>query len=343
MAVILDFRQMPIPSAITLWKTETTSLRMQAFDRNSRSRAPIMPAVRISAMVAIASRVILPLICEVVFLLLAGCATAPVDPGGSLNSYEGLTPSNGLLTKSLIGVSKEEVLAAKTVQIFPTAFPEAATQGGLSDKQRKLVANMVDRALCTGLSDRFQVVSMHGPADLTVHAIIIQVKPTDEVAAGVSKAASIAVTDVLPALGLQDHVPVPVPRLPIGLGSLSIEAEAIDRKGRQKAAMIWGRGADPLTTSPRVSDIGDAYDFAKTFGGDFSYLLVKGESPFSGPLGQEPLSMPSISFEKIGTSLGGKPKYDACEAFGRKPFLKDMVGNRIGLPPEWTDNGAAAH
>jgi len=278
----------------------------------------------------------LPLICQVVFLLLSGCATAPIEPGGSFNSYEGLEPSNGILTKSLVGVAKEDVLAAKTVQIEPTAFPEAAAQGGLSEEQRRLVANTVDRALCTGLSDRFQVVSMREPADLTVHAVIIQVKPTDEVAAGVSKTASIATSIVPPAA----HVPVP--RLPIGLGSLSIEAVAMDRRGQQKAAMIWGRGADPLTTSPRVSDIGDAYDFAKIFGSDFSFLLVKGESPFSGPLGQEPLSMPSISFEKISTSIGGKPKYAACEAFGRKPFLKDMVGNRIGLPPEWTDDGARA-
>jgi Protein of unknown function (DUF3313) len=263
-------------------------------------------------------------------VLLCGCATAPIDPGGSLNSYEGLEPSNGILTKSRIRIRKDDVLAAKTVQIEPTAFPETATQAGLPEKQRKLVAIAVDRALCMGLSERFQVVGMSEPADLTVHAIIIQAKPTDEVAAGVSKAASFAPA----ALGVPG--PVPVPRLPIGLGSLSIEAEAIDRRGQQKAAMIWGRGADPLTASPRVSDIGDAYDFASRFGSDFSSLLVKGDSPFSGLLGQQLPSLPS--FERIGTSLGGKPKYTACEAFGRNPGLKEMIGGKIGLPPEWTDD-----
>jgi hypothetical protein len=267
-----------------------------------------------------------------VFVLLSGCATAPMDPGGSLNSYEGLAPSGGILTKSLVRVSKEDVLAAKTVQIMPTAFPKAAGQAGFSDKQRRIVANAADRALCIGLSDRFQVVGVSEPADLTVHAIIIQVKPTDEVAAGVSRAASF----VPAALGVPG--PVPVPRLPIGLGSLSIEAEAIDRRGHQKAAMIWGRGADPLTTSPRVSGIGDAYDFAARFGNDFSWLLVKGSSPFSGPFGQQPPSLPS--FERISTSLGGKPKYTACEAFGRNPGLMDIIGGKAGLPPEWTDDGA---
>jgi hypothetical protein len=264
-------------------------------------------------------------------VLLSGCATAPIDPGGSLNAYQGLEPSNGILTKSRVYIRKEDVLAAKTVQIVPTAFPEAAMQAGFSDKQRRIVANAADRALCIGLSDRFRVVGMSELADLTVHAIVIQAKPTDEVAAGVSKAASF----VPAALGVPG--PLPVPRLPIGLGSLSIEAEAIDRRGRQKAAMIWGRGADPLTVSPRVSDIGDAYDFASRFGSDFSALLVKGDSPFSDLFGQQLPSLPS--FEKISTSLGGKPKYTACEAFGRNPGLKEMVGGKIGLPPEWTDDG----
>ena len=68
----------------------------------------------------------------------------------------------------------------------------------------------------------------------------------------------------------------------------------------------------------------------------FEKLLVKGETPF----GKLP-SLPSI--EKLGASLGGAPKYPACEAFGRSPGLVGMLGDGIGLPPDWTDKGAAAH
>jgi hypothetical protein len=259
-------------------------------------------------------------------LLLAGCATAPMTQSGSLSSYDSMTPSNGVLTKSLVRASKDEILAAKTVRLVPTAFSATASPA-LTDKQRALVANAIDRSLCVGLSERFEVLMPGAPADLTVHAVVTQAAATDEVAAGASKVVSI----VPAALG----IPAPVPRLPIGLGSLTVESEALDRAGRQQAAMIWARGADSFTTSATVSKAGDAYDLATSFGGDLSRLLVTGDSPF-GKLPDAP------SMQKIGSSLGGKPKYAACEAFGRSPGVAGMISGRIGLPPEWSDDGAPA-
>jgi hypothetical protein len=246
--------------------------------------------------------------------------------GGSLASYDELSPSNGLLAKSLIRVDKDEVLAARTVRLTPAVFaPSASPQ--LSDKQRTMVANAINRALCVGLSERFQVVGPGQPADLITHVAITDAAPTDEVAAGTSK-----VVSVVPAvLG----VPAPVPRLPVGMGSLTVEAEAKDQAGRQAAAMIWARGANAFTDSPTVSSAGDAYDLAKSFSADFSQMLVTGVTPF----GHAP-SMPS--FDKIGASLGGKPKFAACEAYGRDPGVTGMVAGRLGLPPEWSDKGAPA-
>jgi len=257
-------------------------------------------------------------------VLLSGCASAPMTRGGSLSSYDSPTPSDGVLAKSLVRVSKDEVLAAKTVRIVPTVFSQAASPD-LSTKQRVLVANAVDRSLCVGLSERFQVVTADQPADLTAHVLVTQAAPTNEVAAGASKVVSF----VPMALG----VPAPVPRLPIGLGSLTVEAEAQDPSGKQQAAMIWARGANSFTNSPTVSTAGDAYDLAASFGGDFSQLLVTGASPF----GKAP-NMPSL--DKIGSSLGGKPKYAACETFGRGPGAVGMIAERVGLPPEWSDKGA---
>src|SRR5438046_6225035 len=147
-------------------------------------------------------------------LLLAGCATAPMTRGGSLSSYDRMTPSDGLLTKSLVRVSKDEVLAAKTVRLVPTAFSATASPA-LTDKQRALVANAIDRSLCVGLSERFEVLGPGEPTDLTVRAVVTQAAATDELAAGASKVVSV----VPAALG----APVPIPRLPVGLGSLSVE------------------------------------------------------------------------------------------------------------------------
>lgn len=258
---------------------------------------------------------------------LAGCASAPVVRGIGLSSYVSMTPSDGLMTKSHIHIRKERVLAAKTVKIVPTTFP-AAVAPKLSSEQRQLVANAADRALCVSLSDRFKLVTAREPADLIVRASVTQATETNEVAAGVSAAASIGMNFV--DLG----VPIPTPRIPIGMGSLSMEAEAVDPLGQQQAAMLWARGANALFSSARVSKASDAYELADTFGDDFGALLVKGESPFANA----GIDLPS--FHKIGSTIGLAPKYVACERYGRYPGLVGMVGGQLGLPPEWTDKGA---
>ncbi|MGJ4943310.1 DUF3313 domain-containing protein [Bradyrhizobium sp. HKCCYLS1011] len=266
------------------------------------------------------------LISPALALMLCGCATAPMTQSGTLASYQELAPSDGVLAKSLLHVNKDRVLAAKTIRVSPAIFPQNAAPA-LSDEQRKLVANAVDRALCVDLSERFVVVGRGEPADLTTHAVVTQASPTDRIAAGASKVASV----VPAALGVA--APVPVPRLPIGLGSLTIEAEALDRGGKQQAAMVWGRGANSFTNSPTLSTAGDAYELAVAFSDDFGQMLVTGTTPF-GKLPQLP------SLDKIGSSLGGKPKYAACEAFGRDPGVIGLVANRLGAPPEWADKGA---
>ncbi|QOZ26608.1 DUF3313 domain-containing protein [Bradyrhizobium sp. CCBAU 51753] len=264
----------------------------------------------------------------IAMVVLTGCASAPLTRGGSLASYDNLTQSDGLLAKSLVRVNKDDVLAAKTVRIVPTTFSQAASPT-LSQEQRHLVANAIDRSLCMGLSERLEVVGRDQHADLTAHALVTQAAPTDEVAAGASKVVGFLPT----ALGA--GVPIPVPRLPVGLGSLTVEAEVRDPASRQQAAMVWARGANSFTNSPRVSSAADAYDLASSFSDDFSKLVVTGATPF----GKAP-ELPS--FDKVGASLGGKPKYAACETFGRNPGLIGMAAGKLGLPPEWSDKAPAA-
>jgi Protein of unknown function (DUF3313) len=280
---------------------------------------------------------VMPALVLAVAGLLPACATAPLVQGVSLSSYDGMAPSDGMITKSRIHIKKQQVLAAKTVKIVPTVFP-ADVAPKLSDDQRALVANAINRALCVNLSDRFMVVAANIPADLTVKAVVTQATETDEVAAGLSAAISIGTKFV------DMGAPVPVPRIPIGLGDLSLEAEAVDRFGEQQAAMLWGRGATALFSSPKASKASDVYDLAAAFGDDFGYLLVKGESPF-GTSGSKLPSWERIdsalpSRQKINSAMGLAPKYAACENFGRAPGLAGFVGSRIGLPPEWTDKNA---
>lgn len=261
--------------------------------------------------------------------LLPGCATAPLVRGAGLSSYDGLAPSDGKITKSSLHVKKDQVLAARTINIVPTAFPPDVAPK-LSNEQRALVANAVNRALCISLSDRFNVVALDAPADLTVRAAVTQATETDEVAAGISAATSIGTSFV----DMGTSVPIPVPRIPIGLGNLSIEAEAVDPAGRQQAAMLWGRGATMFFSSPKASKASDAYDLAGAFGDDFAHLLIKGESPFK----TTGIKIPTL--QKINSTVGLAPKYAACETYGRAPGIAGLVGGKLGLPPEWTDSGA---
>lgn len=258
---------------------------------------------------------------------MGACAPAPLVQGAGLSSYDAMVPSDGVLTKSRISVSKEQVLAARTVKIVPTTFP-ATVAPKLTNKQRELIANTADRALCVSLSDRLQVVGPDEPADLTVRAVVTQATETDEVAAGISAAASIGMNFV--DLG----VPVPTPRIPIGMGNLSMEAEAIDPAGRQQASMLWARGANAFFSSPRASKAADAYELADSFGEDFGYLVVKGTSPFNS----KGIDLPSA--QKINSAMGLPPKYATCETYGRYPGIAGVVGSQLGLPPEWTDKGA---
>jgi Protein of unknown function (DUF3313)/LVIVD repeat len=152
---------------------------------------------------------------------------------GSLSSYEHLEPSDGLLTRAQVSVNKDEILSARTVRI----------------------ANAVDRSLCTGLSHRFQIALTDQAADLIVRAFITRIIPTDEIAAAASSVASVGMTAVK-AAGVVT-APIPSLRFPIGLGGLALEAEAIDSTGRQKAAIIWARGANSFSR-PRASKAGDA-------------------------------------------------------------------------------------
>ncbi len=150
-------------------------------------------------------------------------------------------------------------MAAKTVKILPTSFSVAAAAACLSDEQRGMVSNAIDRSICIGLSDRFEIVVDPSPADLTAGAVTTHGVPTGDTAAGGSRVISVGAS---------------VPPIPIGPGGLAVDAEARDQNGHQEAAMIWGRGV-ALTSNPKVSTASDAYDLAKSFAFDFSGLPLE--------------------------------------------------------------------
>jgi hypothetical protein len=235
-----------------------------------------------------------------------------------------------------VGVDKDAVLAARTVLIVPTSFAAAAASAKLSARDRRLVANAVDRAVCIGLSDRFHIVVPPQTADLTVHVTVANIVPTDETAAAATKVLEIGQSVLTNTGVVETSIPIPSVRVPIGLGGIALEGEAVDPTGQQKAAMLWAKGASSFFgNTTRVSPVGDAYELASDFGDDFSELLVMGDDPFH-------FKLPSLPYmHRLKSKFGGAPKESACDAFGRKG-VTDMVAGEFGLPPEWTDDGAQA-
>jgi hypothetical protein len=292
-------------------------------------RMAVLAPTRMSGIRSCLALSLLPLVCA--------CATVPLQEAGSLSSYERLQPADSKFSgrKSRVHVDKNAVLTANTVLIVPTSYSDAAL-ANLSPRDRRLVANAVDRSVCIALSDRFHIVVPPQTADLIVHMTIATIVPTDETAAATTKVLDISKT-VLTTTGVVDTaVPIPSVRVPIGLGGIALEGEAVDAGRRQAAAMLWSKGASSVFgNTTRVSPVGDAYELASSFGDDFGELLVTGEDPFR-------FKLPSLpTMHRLKSKFGGAPKEDACDAFGRTG-MTDMVAGKFGFPPEWTDDGARA-
>lgn len=267
-----------------------------------------------------------PLFVLPIAMVMVGCSSIPLKDAGTLSTYKNLGPAKGNTSKSRTFVDKNGLANVRTVKIFPTSYGFNAGAQIKDPQDRALVSNAINRALCIALSNKYQIVPLGQPADLTVKAVISDMVPTNKKAAGISKAAS---------LGSSAVIGFGIPRLPIGFGGLAVEGEAVDAYGVQRAAIIWARGANSFTTGARVSDVGDAYSLASSFGNQFAEMLKDGKQA-----GGFKLSLPSS--DQIKATLGGKPKYAACEAFGGTKGLVGVVAGEFGAPPSWTDRGGAA-
>lgn len=254
-------------------------------------------------------------------MAITGCTSVPLKEGGTLTSYSNLGAPKGTFAKKRLYVNGQRLAAAKTISILPTTFSFNAASRIKSETDRSLVSNALDRALCVALSDKYQMVDAGQPADLTIHTVVTDVVPTNKTMAGLATVVTV---------GTGFALPVSVPRLPFGLGGLAVEAEAVDAGGLQNAAMVWARGANSIQNNPRVSEVGDAYGLASKFANDFSRMLITGKEP-------KGLDISLPSRQRMQSWLGGKPKYAACDAFGRAPGLIGAVAAKYGAPPEWTD------
>lgn len=249
------------------------------------------------------------------FLLLSACASVSTEPSGGLGAYGpsgGLADGKGLRAKGKLWVDHDALMAARTLRIQPIEL-SAEAAAAITPEQREIVRSAVGRSLCKQLGKRFEIAPADAPADLAVHVVVSKLGLTDPRAS----ATSMVVGVVSPI------------RVPVGLGSLTVEGEARDMDGKQKAVLVWARGADIFTTGARVSSVGDAYQMAGAFSDDFARLLSRGEDPFRRRRLREHDGRPDR-----------KPVEGECDAYGHAPGVRGALVDRLGLPPEWADRKA---
>jgi Protein of unknown function (DUF3313) len=194
--------------------------------------------------------------------IIAGCSSAPkVANTKFLSDYEKLSSHKEKKHYSDSRfVDKPAVENAKSLGLARTSYSDIVLPEGITQNQISIIANNIDRELCVGFSSYFEIVDEEQTADLNVRSNLTAIRATGKGMAAMSAIAG-------------NIAPVWV-RPPAGLGALAAEAELLDNKKQQRAAIVWTRGARSINEGESISSIGDAYQLADTFAADFIKLVV---------------------------------------------------------------------
>lgn len=184
---------------------------------------------------------------------LAACQTAPTANSGFLSGYDRLEAREGTVRAS-IRQHRDEARAAAIEQVWlePAVLSGAAGEG-LTEADRAQVLREVDRQVCYELSERFTLAASPDAAS-RVRTAVVRIDPTAPAGSAVAAVANA----FIPGPGTV--------RVPGTTGGLAAEAELLDARGGQAAAIAWARNANVLgTDSPSLSRVGDALQMAEPF------------------------------------------------------------------------------
>lgn len=198
---------------------------------------------------------------------LAACQTAPAADSGFLTGYDRLVAREDTIRAS-IRQYRDEAGAAAIERVWLEPAVLFGTVGeGLRDQERAMVLREVDRQVCYEISERFTLAaSPEGAARVRTAVVGI----------GRTAAAGSAVAAVANAF-----IPGPgTVRVPGTTGGLAAEAELLNARGEQTAALAWSRNANVLgTDSPSLSSVGDALQMAEPFADTVADAFAPADRP----------------------------------------------------------------
>lgn len=198
---------------------------------------------------------------------LAACQTAPTADSGFLAGYDQLQTRDDTLRAS-IRQSRDEAAAAAIDRVWlePAVLVRNAGEG-LSEADRSLVLREVDRQVCYEISERFTLAETPDGVG-RVRTAIVDIRPTGAAGSGIA-----AITNAM----------IPGPgtfRVPGTTGGLAAEAELLDPRGTQVAALAWARNANVVgTDTPSLSRVGDALQMAEPFGDAVADAFAPADRP----------------------------------------------------------------
>jgi hypothetical protein len=184
---------------------------------------------------------------------LTACQTAPTANSGFLSTYDRLEAQEGTVRAS-IRQHRDETRASGIEQVWlePTVLIGPVGES-LTDEDRAMVLREVDRQVCYEISERFTLAAAPDGAS-RVRTAVVRIDPTGPEGSAVAAVANA----FIPGPGTV--------RVPGTTGGLAAEAELLDARGGQAAALAWARNANVLgTDSPSLSRVGDALQMAEPF------------------------------------------------------------------------------
>lgn len=185
---------------------------------------------------------------------LAACQTAPTADSGFLAAYDRLETVDGTIRASIRQYRDEAGAAAIDRVWLEPAVLIGQAGATLTDQERAMVLREVDRQVCYEISERFALAA----APDGVPRVRTAVVRIDGTAAAGSAVAAVA-NAFIPGPGTV--------RVPGTTGGLAAEAELLDARGSQTAALAWARNANVVgTDTPSLSRVGDALQLAEPFG-----------------------------------------------------------------------------
>ena len=199
---------------------------------------------------------------------LAACQTAPTADSGFLSDYARLETVDGTVRAS-IRQHRDEGRAAMIEQVWlePSVLAGAATMTTLTNDERDLVLREVDRQVCYEISERFTLAASPTGA-ARVRTAVVRIGATAPAGSAVAAVANA----FLPGPGTV--------RVPGTTGGLAAEAELLDERGSQAAAIAWARDANVVgTDSPSLSRAGDALQMAEPFADAVGDAFAPAERP----------------------------------------------------------------